>query len=213
MTNDTNTGAIFAAFIEADKALKELPQVKADLAEAYSAWHNAENAKDIEAKAKEAALAELAALKSTLAAKEAELASAMFREQSATGLVNSLRSLLGAHIDPTPLPVPALTEPTEPTPTGAEPIHIEDYTQGERVEGEFPTQSTPSVPSTSTVTPTSSATANSAGDTASASVSQSEPDPTLDTSSPSAAIDPTTLVLDPKYIQWDYSDTPIPSFG
>lgn len=104
MDTNVNTNAVFAAFIEADKALKELPEVRAKLETTEAVLAEADA--DIAAKAKLIAdrEARIAQLEADLAAKEAALTDATKSRDEHANLLHGLRGLLGAS------PVAAVTE-------------------------------------------------------------------------------------------------------
>jgi hypothetical protein len=129
MSNVTNTGDIFAAFIEADKAIKELPAVREEL----------ELTKvDLELTKEERAAAQSKAellastidqLRAELATKEAALAEAMFLRESAESKLAVIASILpspdrgpvaGASLEAVTKPKEDTTNvSTDPTPTSA----------------------------------------------------------------------------------------------
>ena len=103
----TNHAELFNTFLEAGKAMEELPQVKAELTEVKD---------QLELIARTATKTQFAILWSetrllqalkSLATREAELASATFREAEASAKINNLRAILGTS---EPVPVVA-TEP------------------------------------------------------------------------------------------------------
>jgi hypothetical protein len=101
MSNEANTSstsstsAVFAAFIEADTALRELPKVRADLDAAHSLIDETNASLTAEREAKAKLEAELAQAKADLASREAALSAATFRGDKATQLLDGLRGLLG----------------------------------------------------------------------------------------------------------------------
>ena len=139
---------IFDTFIAAKQALDQLPAIKEEL-------HTVRN--DLtEANARvadrdeliEIYKLELESLKSSLAAKEAELASATFRETEATGKLNSLRDILSVGVGHTvaAAATPVVTESAAvesnpnlaPVPAPAEtpfPIAQEVHAQAQEPEG------------------------------------------------------------------------------
>jgi len=92
----SNHAELFNTFLEAGKAMEELPQVKAKLDEAESSYLSAIVTIDDQKKVIDDRNAEIARLKEDLARREAELASATFREAEASAKINNLRAILGA---------------------------------------------------------------------------------------------------------------------
>ena len=108
MSNEVNTNAVFAAFIEADKALKELPAVKDALAFEQLRSEELDKSLQKEINAKAEAERCIADLTAKLAAKEAELEAATFRSQQNAALVDNLRLILNV---PGPVVDHQMTEP------------------------------------------------------------------------------------------------------
>jgi hypothetical protein len=107
----SNHAELFNGLLEAGKALEELPQVKADLntikAVADQLKHNLDDTQ-LEVMERDETIAKL---KADLAAREAELASATFREAEASAKINNLRAILGTS---EPMPVVATDHVSEP---------------------------------------------------------------------------------------------------
>lgn len=100
MTTTANT--IFQAFIEAQKAMDELPAVEAELAKTKSELETTHHSLD-DAELRAMALEdELTALKKLFDAKEEALAAATFREQEVAHKLAVIQSVIGI---PTPTPV------------------------------------------------------------------------------------------------------------
>lgn len=94
MSNPT-VNSVFEAFIEADKAMKELPAIREELAQAKADQANLQQHANHLQEDLENWRAEAAALKASLAAREAELAHATFRADAVEAKHRALRSILG----------------------------------------------------------------------------------------------------------------------
>jgi hypothetical protein len=91
----TTDMSIFDTFIAAKQALDELPTVKAELETAKSEIKNLSSECDTSMLQVMERDEEITKLRATLATREAELASATFRETEATAKIANLRSILG----------------------------------------------------------------------------------------------------------------------
>lgn len=106
MTTTANT--IFQAFIEAQKAMDELPAVEAELAKTKSELETTHRAWD-ESELKAMSLEdELKALRATLATKEEALAAATFREQEVAHKLAVIQSVIGLPKQSEPVVVPVV---------------------------------------------------------------------------------------------------------
>lgn len=118
MDTNTATASVFAAFIEADKALKELPSVKADLEAAHGLIDEAHAEIEAKAKAIADATARIAQLEADLAAREAALADATKSRDEASNLLSGLRGLLGVSVPHAPeVTHETVVNPTNPAPS------------------------------------------------------------------------------------------------
>lgn len=112
MSATVTTNTVFEAFIEADKAMKELPAIREELATtqfelATVKKHSDDLAYDLMCRERD-----LEQIKAALAAREAELASATFREQEIRAKHEALRSLLATGLTTTEVAKPAEVNPT-----------------------------------------------------------------------------------------------------
>jgi hypothetical protein len=104
----TNSHAeLFNGLLEAGRALEELPQVRAELDKVKADFDEAERMLIDQDRKLANEAATIANLREMLATREAELASATFREAEASAKINNLRAILGTG---EPVPVVA-TEP------------------------------------------------------------------------------------------------------
>lgn len=94
MSATVTTNTVFEAFIEADKAMKELPAVREELASIRSKYQEVLNRNDSLATVIEDHEDALTKLRDTLAQREAELASATFRESEIRTKHEALRSAM-----------------------------------------------------------------------------------------------------------------------
>lgn len=90
---------VFAAFIEADKALKELPAIREELAKTQNNLEGASHELDARAQTIREHEEEIAKLRAFLAAREAELARATFRADAVEAKHRALRGILGSSDD------------------------------------------------------------------------------------------------------------------
>lgn len=222
--SNTSASAVFEAFIEASKALEELPAVKIQLANITSdrdgALHQLEAAESVIKSHED----EIAALKAQLEAKEASLADATFRHKEVSGALDNIKSVLSSLVPPTPVvvtpieaspaPEPATlgesvsTPSTEVSPSSSAistSVETQDTVPGanEQDQRAFPPDYRPShteLSNPSAVTGTNSGTSPSAIDeTAASPVSASTPT----TSTPEPRHDNEAYWLKPDSMTWD----------
>jgi hypothetical protein len=96
--NTSPTAAVFAAFIEADAALKELPKTREQLDLANQLLHETDKELRAEQQLRADRDAEIAQLRADLASKEAALSDATKSRDSAHSLLDGLRGLLGHNV-------------------------------------------------------------------------------------------------------------------
>ncbi len=107
----SNHAELFNGLLEAGKALEELPQVKKEHASVIKDRDAIANDRDEQLFTIMERDEEIAQLKADLARREAELASATFRESEASAKINNLRAILGTS---EPVPVVATEPMSEP---------------------------------------------------------------------------------------------------
>lgn len=126
MSNDTShaTSAVFNAFIEADKALKELPQVRQELEHVSGQLNRTLSQFDAEKSKSNMLAGTIEALKADLAAKEEALKDATFRHKQMAQIVDTIRGVIPV-IAASPSDVPAVSaegqSDADPTKNGASP--------------------------------------------------------------------------------------------
>src|SRR5690242_9505161 len=117
--SDNSVNAVFNAFVEAQKAMQRLPEVEAELArkagELQVTYEKLGNAYDVEDKLNR----ELAEMRNLLAAREAELAQATFRETEARGKLDTLVSVLKGTVDEATAAIDLVQPPKQPEPEPA----------------------------------------------------------------------------------------------
>ena len=107
MSNVTNTGDIFAAFIEADKAIKELPAVREELELTKVDLELTKGDLDTTKGKVDLLSGTIDALRAELAQKEAALAEAMFLRKDAESKLAAIASILPSR-DPVPAAGPSV---------------------------------------------------------------------------------------------------------
>lgn len=125
MSDNSNVGAVFAAFVEAQKAMQRLPEAEAELARKAGELQVTYDRLQAQFEANDKLMAKLNDLQSALAAKEAELAQATFRETEARGKLDTLVSVLKGTVDEATAAIDLVQPPkqqeTEPAPVNPAP--------------------------------------------------------------------------------------------
>jgi len=135
-----NVQSVFDAFIEADKAIKELPSLREELARRNADYDDALRIMDEDNQRINRLTQQLETLQLTLASREVALKDATFREAEVSKVLDTIRLL----VPMPPAPEPVAVE--QPVSVAGEVTHTENYADP------LPVSTPTEAPTTSTVT-------------------------------------------------------------